>query len=194
VAARGRFRTIQVCPKDPSYAGWHSPGVSQELVLWHQRSGSRLKSRLPSLWARADRKSIQKSLPNPSTGLLGPARPLSPNEAMQKRPQKSSRRIVDLVASSCAKPSFFCASGTDLSALSAMSLIRNRRRFLGALFSALLALALFDPGAATAQQVKQIKLTEKHRAIAVMPRPKLWSASADRDGRPPYSGLHGCLR
>ncbi len=34
--------------------------------------------------------------------------------------------------------------------------------FLGALFSALLALALFDPGAATAQQVKQIKLTEKH--------------------------------
>ncbi len=43
-----------------------------------------------------------------------------------------------------------------------MSLIRNRRGFLGALFSALLALALFDPGAATAQQVKQIKLTEKH--------------------------------
>jgi hypothetical protein len=50
----------------------------------------------------------------------------------------------------------------------AMSLIRNgyavstRRGFLGALFSALLALALFDPGAATAQQIKQIKLTEKH--------------------------------
>jgi hypothetical protein len=56
----------------------------------------------------------------------------------------------------------------------AMSLIRNgyavstRRGFLGALFSALLALALFDHGAATAQQqqqmeqVKQIKLTEKH--------------------------------
>ena len=43
-----------------------------------------------------------------------------------------------------------------------MSLIRNRRGVLGALFSALLALALFDPGAATAQQVKQIKLTEKH--------------------------------
>jgi hypothetical protein len=43
-----------------------------------------------------------------------------------------------------------------------MSLIRNRRGFLGALFSAPLALALFDPGAATAQQVKQIKLTEKH--------------------------------
>src|SRR5262245_2783022 len=50
----------------------------------------------------------------------------------------------------------------------AMSLIRNgyaastRREFLGALFSALLALALFDPGAATAQEGKQIKLTEKH--------------------------------
>jgi hypothetical protein len=44
----------------------------------------------------------------------------------------------------------------------AMSLIRNRRDFLSALFSALLALALFDPGAATAQEVKQIKLTEKH--------------------------------
>jgi hypothetical protein len=48
-----------------------------------------------------------------------------------------------------------------------MSLIRNgyavstRRGFLGALFSALLALALFYPGAATAQEVKQIKLTEK---------------------------------
>ena len=50
----------------------------------------------------------------------------------------------------------------------AMSLIRNgyavstRRESLGVLFSALLALALFDPGAATAQEVKQIKLTEKH--------------------------------
>jgi hypothetical protein len=49
-----------------------------------------------------------------------------------------------------------------------MSLIRNRRvvsacwKFFGVLFSALLALALFDPGAATAQEVKQIKLTEKH--------------------------------
>ena len=43
-----------------------------------------------------------------------------------------------------------------------MSLIRNRRDFLGALFSALLALALFDHGAAIAQEVKQIKLTEKH--------------------------------
>jgi hypothetical protein len=50
----------------------------------------------------------------------------------------------------------------------AMSLIRDgyavstRRVFLGMLFSALLALALFHPGAATAQEVKQIKLTEKH--------------------------------
>jgi hypothetical protein len=45
----------------------------------------------------------------------------------------------------------------------AMSLIRNRRRnFLGVLFSALLALALFDPSVATGQEVKQIKLTEKH--------------------------------
>ena len=43
-----------------------------------------------------------------------------------------------------------------------MSLIRNRRGFLGALFSALLALALSDPGTATAQEGKQIKLTEKH--------------------------------
>ena len=51
----------------------------------------------------------------------------------------------------------------------AMSLIRNRyavftrARFLGLLLSALLALALFDYGAATAQEVvKQIKLTDKH--------------------------------
>ena len=50
-----------------------------------------------------------------------------------------------------------------------MSFIRNgfagpctRRGLLGALFSALLALALFDPGAATAQEAKQIKLTEKY--------------------------------
>jgi hypothetical protein len=43
-----------------------------------------------------------------------------------------------------------------------MSLIRNRRDFLSALFSALLALALFVHGAAIAQEAKQIKLTEKH--------------------------------
>jgi len=48
-----------------------------------------------------------------------------------------------------------------------MSLIRNgyavvtRMRFLGLLLSALLALTLFDNGAAAAQEVKQIKLTEK---------------------------------
>jgi hypothetical protein len=50
----------------------------------------------------------------------------------------------------------------------AMSFIRNeyvvstRRGYLGVLFSALLALALFGPGAAPAQEVKQIKLTDKH--------------------------------
>jgi hypothetical protein len=44
----------------------------------------------------------------------------------------------------------------------AMSLVRNRRCFLSALFSALLAFALFDQGAATAEETKQIKLTEKH--------------------------------
>ena len=42
-----------------------------------------------------------------------------------------------------------------------MSVIRNRRRFLGALFSVFLALALFDTGTAAAQEVKQVKLTEK---------------------------------
>jgi hypothetical protein len=50
----------------------------------------------------------------------------------------------------------------------AMSLIRRRYavsrcwRLLAVLFSALLALALFHPSVATAQEVKQIKLTEKH--------------------------------
>ncbi len=49
-----------------------------------------------------------------------------------------------------------------------MSLIRKRyaactrRGFLGVLFSALLALALFDTCVATAQDMKQIKLTERH--------------------------------
>jgi hypothetical protein len=49
-----------------------------------------------------------------------------------------------------------------------MALIRNgyagstRRELLGVLLSALVALALFDPGSATAQEVKQIKLTDKH--------------------------------
>jgi len=50
----------------------------------------------------------------------------------------------------------------------AVSFIRNgyvvstRRGFLGVLVSALLALAVFGPGAAPAQDVKQIKLTDKH--------------------------------
>ena len=49
-----------------------------------------------------------------------------------------------------------------------MSLIRSRYavsrcwRLLGVLFSALLALSLFHPAVANAQEVKQIKLTEKH--------------------------------
>jgi hypothetical protein len=49
-----------------------------------------------------------------------------------------------------------------------MSLIRNgfavstRRGFLGVSFSALLALALFESGAAPAQEGKEIKLTDKH--------------------------------
>ena len=48
-----------------------------------------------------------------------------------------------------------------------MSHIRNgyvvfaRRGFLGGFVSALLALTLFDPGAAIAQEITQIKLTEK---------------------------------
>src|SRR5262249_51578767 len=40
--------------------------------------------------------------------------------------------------------------------------VSPRRGFLGVLFSALLALAVFAPGAAPAQEVKQIKLTDKH--------------------------------
>jgi hypothetical protein len=50
----------------------------------------------------------------------------------------------------------------------AMSLIRSRYAvssrsgLLGVLFSALLALPLFHPAVAAAQEVKQIKLTEKH--------------------------------
>ena len=48
-----------------------------------------------------------------------------------------------------------------------MSLVRNGYAvsgggFLGALFSALLALAVFGPSMASAQEVKQIKLNEKH--------------------------------
>jgi hypothetical protein len=40
--------------------------------------------------------------------------------------------------------------------------VSTRRRLLGLLFFAVLALVLFVPRAATAQEVKQIKLTEKH--------------------------------
>jgi len=49
-----------------------------------------------------------------------------------------------------------------------MSLVRKGtavstgRDLLGALFAALLALAMFEPGEGTAQEVKQVKLTEKH--------------------------------
>src|SRR6202045_2394518 len=48
-----------------------------------------------------------------------------------------------------------------------VSLVRNGYAvsgggFLGALFSALLALAVFGPDVANAQELKQIKLTEKH--------------------------------
>jgi hypothetical protein len=49
-----------------------------------------------------------------------------------------------------------------------MSLIRRRYavsrcwRLLGVLFSALLALALFNPSVSSAQEMEQIKLTEKH--------------------------------
>jgi hypothetical protein len=50
-----------------------------------------------------------------------------------------------------------------------MWLVRNayaasstRREFLGLSFAALLAVALLDPSAATAQEAKQIKLTDKH--------------------------------
>ena len=47
-----------------------------------------------------------------------------------------------------------------------MSLVRNGYAVsgggLGALFSALLALAVFGPSMASAQEVKQIRLTEKH--------------------------------
>ena len=49
-----------------------------------------------------------------------------------------------------------------------MSLIRSgyaaakRRGLLAVLFSALFALSLFHPSAAASQEVKQIKLTEKH--------------------------------
>ena len=39
-------------------------------------------------------------------------------------------------------------------------MVSTRQGFLGLWFLALLALALFGPGAATAQEMKQIKLTD----------------------------------
>jgi hypothetical protein len=62
------------------------------------------------------------------------------------------------------KPDLCDGSGAEME--DHMYLIRNRPavcwKFFGVLFSAILALALFDPGAAFAQEMKQIKLTEKH--------------------------------
>ena len=65
-----------------------------------------------------------------------------------------------------------------------MSLIRNgyavsstRRGLPGVLFSALLALALFDPGAATAQEAKQIK-----REIAALKADKSVPEMEKREG------------
>src|ERR1700736_2936718 len=66
------------------------------------------------------------------------------------------------------RPKFCDASGSVKTETRAMSLIRSgyaaakRWGLLAVLFSALLALALFHPSVATAQEVKQIKLTEKH--------------------------------
>src|SRR5205807_2989035 len=65
-------------------------------------------------------------------------------------------------------PRFRGESWVSNGGLMPMSLIRSRYavsrcwRLLGVLFSALLALALFHPSVAAAQEVKQIKLTEKH--------------------------------
>jgi hypothetical protein len=62
----------------------------------------------------------------------------------------------------------------------AMSLIRRRhavsRRsgLLGVLFSALLALSLFHPAVANAQELKQIKLTEKHMQGFIAVSDDLW--------------------
>ena len=39
--------------------------------------------------------------------------------------------------------------------------VSNHRHLLGALLAALLAIAMFEPGEGTAQEVKQVKLTEK---------------------------------
>src|ERR1700738_1516852 len=63
------------------------------------------------------------------------------------------------------RPKFCDASGSVKMETHAMSLIRSgyaAARRWGLLASALLALSLFHPSVAAAQEVKQIKLTEKH--------------------------------
>ena len=62
------------------------------------------------------------------------------------------------------RPKFWGASGGVKMKVHAMSLIRSGYAVSlpGILFLALLAPPLFHPGVATAQEVKQIKLTEKH--------------------------------
>jgi hypothetical protein len=63
------------------------------------------------------------------------------------------------------RPNFNAKVGCQMESMP-MLLIRSRyavsRGLLGVLFSALLALTLFHPSVATAQEVKQIKLTDKH--------------------------------
>ena len=85
-----------------------------------------------------------------------------------------------------------------------MSLVRNgyalstRREFLGAWLSVLLALALFDPGVATAQQGKEIKLTEKHIQsfmAAYNNMVKVYeSADPDKPDDPKVEAQGGCYR
>jgi len=88
-----------------------------------------------------------------------------------------------------------------------MSLIRSRYavsrcwRLLGVLFSALLALSLFHPALATAQEVKQIKLTEKHMQgfIAVSEDMAKLSNGANQDkldaelAKPPAEQCAHCI-
>jgi hypothetical protein len=77
----------------------------------------------------------------------------------------------------------------------AMSHIRNgyvvsaRRGFLGGFVSALLALALFDTGAAIAQEVTQIKLTEKRIQGFMAASKDIALGLALRDFRPSMSQL-----
>ena len=85
-----------------------------------------------------------------------------------------------------------------------MSFIRNgyvvstRRGFLGVLVSALLALAVFGPGAAPAQDVKQIKLTDKHiqgLMAAYEDIAKLYGGGVGQTGRSEGGGAgRGCCQ